>query len=338
MSRKIVMLVDERTLPNLQFIHEFGTGADEYIFITTRKMEVPDANRVNWIIKSAGIDDEKCSRLVCDPHGISQTSQQLSGLNLDLANEYLVHITCGTKIMALAAYSFFGRFPKARIIFSFLGEGSYRQLHPHITRAEHEYKTKPSLKASLLAHGLKIAFADRKLTDVAMGRHLMDECIKNNNRQNHIPEIRKAMKCITPEERSYFSGGWFEEYVYDRIKTELKLADDQIAMKVSVRKAEVYNEFDVIFLYRDRIHVVECKAYFSRHNLKTKVEGALYKLGALDDKFGMNTRSLFFTNLDFARDDIRLNEVLRARAKDLKVRFVDMSDIRERRLNLSVHE
>ncbi len=334
MSVNLISLVSEQSIPNLQFIKEFEDRVDRFIFISTRKMEPVGASRTEWIIQAAGIQERPIERLITDPHSISQVVQMLSNIGLSEEDEYLVNITCGTKLMAIAAFGFFGSYPKARIYYSFIEENSYRQVHPHINHAEKEFTHELSMKEYMTSYGLEISFAGHDLTDNRVSHELMEECFEHNNNVNHIPRIKDSRHYRSPKDKSFYSGGWFEEYVYYRIKKELKLSEQQIAMKVRIQKNDIYNELDVVFIHRNTIHVVECKAYFGTSKLKAKVESALYKLGAIDDKFGIRAKSVFISNLNLHGKLSHENTVFTARAKDLGVGFLQMDDLKKRRLCL----
>ncbi|MGQ0656644.1 MAG: Card1-like endonuclease domain-containing protein [Chromatiales bacterium] len=98
-----------------------------------------------------------------------------------------------------------------------------------------------------------------------------------------------------PSERDRFfvNGGWFEIYVYDRMR---RLLPDRpiiqdlahgVHVQREVRGKPVRNELDVAFLAGNRLHVIECK---TRQWNGSEENGpgaeALYKLDSLRDLLG----------------------------------------------------
>ncbi|NJO90385.1 MAG: hypothetical protein HC831_16620 [Chloroflexia bacterium] len=53
----------------------------------------------------------------------------------------------------------------------------------------------------------------------------------------------------------------------------------------------------------------------------------MYKLGALDDEFGLYTRSIYVTTIDLEKSDSREFNTLQNRAHDLRVKLFHASDI-----------
>ena len=54
---------------------------------------------------------------------------------------------------------------------------------------------------------------------------------------------RVVYKNESLNDRIFYSGGWFEEYIYHKIKNELKLTNNQIAMKVKIANRNTKNEY-----------------------------------------------------------------------------------------------
>lgn len=100
----------------------------------------------------------------------------------------------------------------------------------------------------------------------------------------------------------YLCGGWFEEYVYQKIKTERNVKDENIALNMSIQKGNDKNELDVVWLDKDnRLNVAECKSFLEGSGGNKVLNDALYKLQAImKSKFGLHAVSYLYTksNLD----------------------------------------
>lgn len=119
----------------------------------------------------------------------------------------------------------------------------------------------------------------------------------------------------------YITGGWLEEYVYQKLKTEKKLSDDNIALNVSIEKGKDKNELDVIYLDLDnKLHVIECKSFVEGDKGSKVFNDALYKLQAIiRSKFGLNAKPYLYTKSIVEKDSILY------RAKEFGIEIIDGS-------------
>lgn len=128
------------------------------------------------------------------------------------------------------------------------------------------------------------------------------------------------IKTISREELRYITGGWFEEYVFQKTKRDLKLSDGNIALNVSIEKDGVKNELDVVYIKENRLNVIECKSFLDGKEGNKVLNDALYKLQAImKSKFGLNSKPYLYT-----QSIITKNTVL-DRAKDFGIELVDGS-------------
>jgi len=103
----LVSLVSDQTIPNFLSIKTF-TEADYYLFITTDLMENDErGNRRKWIMKAAGIDEQKSFKKTVDAESKEDVIEKLNEFNWDQFSDIIVNITGGTKMMSLACYEFF---------------------------------------------------------------------------------------------------------------------------------------------------------------------------------------------------------------------------------------
>ncbi len=96
----------------------------------------------------------------------------------------------------------------------------------------------------------------------------------------------------------YITGGWFEEYVYQKICNEYGNVDEKnVALNVKISKGDDRNELDIIYLDRDnKLHVIECKSFLDGKEGGKILNDALYKLQAIiKSKFGLFVKQHLYT-------------------------------------------
>lgn len=139
------------------------------------------------------------------------------------------------------------------------------------------------------------------------------------------------------EELRYLKSAWLEHYIRELIQQELDLPEDATAVGVKLYPDGSdwkyrNNEFDVLFMYENRLHIVECKTAMRRKREETKVifNNALYKIAALKRDFGLNVKVSLVTLSDQLREDKKGKRViipdynLRAELFDMPVIDHDM--------------
>lgn len=110
----------------------------------------------------------------------------------------------------------------------------------------------------------------------------------------HVGFTPRDMQTLTHEEVDYLTGGWFEEYVYYLVDSNLH--PDGIAtgthIATSGDNAEHDNELDVLFIKNNRLFVIECKSGISNEHLFNEI---VYKSCALREALlGMASYSYIF--------------------------------------------
>lgn len=113
-------------------------------------------------------------------------------------------------------------------------------------------------------------------------------------------EINYSHQAKKASDKRYYSGAWFEEYVYLRIKQELGLRDQYIAMSLKIYRNDFKhndNEIDVAFMFENTLYIIECKVSMTGFGKGTRhtIENYLYKLAAISKDFGLVVRPYVFT-------------------------------------------
>ncbi len=188
--------------------------------------------------------------------------------------------------------------------------------------------------------------------------------------------------CLSADDVKYLTGEWFEEYIGERVKIDLNIDDCNIKIGTKIFKETSFekplnsiidllgvddseqssnNEFDVMFMYKGKFHVIECKTSIIDYRLEIKTKknkagksvldmdgkpiqetkykpvnilhDTIYKSDALKNKFGLFAQSYIFTLTDFKQyiqnDNNRTNQMtdLLNRASISKIKVVDRNQI-----------
>lgn len=326
----LISLVSQQTLPNLELIKEFQDFIDEYLFVHTEET----INQMNDIIKAAKITDYK--EMYIKPFSIQDIEEKLSQYDFQ-DNDYYVNITGGTKIMIVAFLEFFKNLG-AKIYYLTGHKCQYLKIFPVIGKREFILRSRISIEEYLLAYGFS-STPGNTVRPFEQSQKLLSFFLKNDIEkfQEEISSIRdrrgknlilnenisiqnfiKKIDFIptNPEkldkyETRYLSGDWFEEYIYYKLKEELKLGDSEIGIGYYITKGNTSNEIDVIFIYQNKLYIIECKTSVIERRLlddgKTKkinlLSEIIYKSDALRSKFGLFANTFIVTLEEMRQDD-----------------------------------
>ena len=328
MATVLVSLVSDQTIQNIRLIKEFKKDVDRYIFISTKGME--KKRKVEAHLSALNITERKISRIIVNEFSFTEIENSLLEKDFNNNDVFLVNITGGTKPMSIVAMSFFSSFNNVKIFYVPIGEGVYRQVYPRIENPASEFSKNISLKEYLLGSNLELIEKEHKISrKIEHAQNLLNQFIYSNEDRGTIDKINRAHNMTNPEDKSYYSGGWFEELIYYKIKNKFSLKENQIAYNVKLQNQKTNNEYDTVFVYNDSIYIVECKAYFGKSGLRAKVEKDLYKLGALDDDFGIKAKAIYITTADIKGNNIKEYQSLMERSKTLNVKLFQLSDLKD---------
>ena len=140
---------------------------------------------------------------------------------------------------------------------------------------------------------------------------------------------------LQPEESRYLTGGWFEEFIYTAVKGQLQLADKAIGRNVvlnwlGVDHQESKIELDVIFMYRNTIHVIECKTALRKKEMTIHehFKRVFNQLAALRKEMGLRVKMIFITlDTHLREDNGQYKAHYEARAKLLDIALIDRLNI-----------
>lgn len=121
---RVVSLISEQTIPNILFIREmkkkYSSNDLKFLFLSTDKME---KKRIVEDIEKVACIKSFVSPVLLEPENKTKSYEKLEeNENQFQADEIIVNITGGTKMMTLAVYEFFKR-KKAQIYYLPIGAG-----------------------------------------------------------------------------------------------------------------------------------------------------------------------------------------------------------------------
>lgn len=125
---------------------------------------------------------------------------------------------------------------------------------------------------------------------------------------------------IKNDDFRYLTGGWFEEFVFQKIKKEQHLEEGKdIALNVTIESlSAAKNELDVVYVdSKNTLHIIECKSFIDQQSQSDLLNSTIYKAQALKSKFGLTVKSHLFTMSVIDKDSVL------KRAKDFGIEIVD---------------
>jgi len=141
----------------------------------------------------------------------------------------------------------------------------------------------------------------------------------------------KDKRLVFPNEsaRQFVNGGWLEFLVYQALSSlssEFNFSDYAIGLKVRAPNKTTSNELDGAFLYRNTLHIIECKTanlvQSSTDNNQSKGTDALYKLDGLRNMGGLRTKAAL---IDYRGS---LNDADKGRAAQMRLTVISGSQLR----------
>lgn len=322
-----INIVSDENIPNVKFIKEFKNITKSYIFITTQKMI--DKNKIKHLVKTMNIDENQYEIIIIDDYKIKDINEKLKAIKIDknnTNNKYLVNITGGTKLMSLLTMSHFIKFDNAKLFYLPYSKSIMVQVYPYDNNGEIELKQKLTLNEVLSVYGIElITYYDHLIYDLDETKSLMNELINNNGNKKKVEKFANAHSTEEDGKKSYYGGRWFEEWMFNKLKTELQLNDEEIFHNVTIRMDNTVNEFDVLFFYQDWLYIVECKVYYNTR--KKIIEEAIYKIDALNDKFGIKTKTVFATTASLSTLGEKSKTLIK-RAENSNIKIIQFEDIK----------
>ncbi len=287
----LVSLVSDQTLANVLFIK--ATKADEYVFLETSKTK--ESQKTAIIRKAAGLPTSPgtCRQLVVDAEGYDKCLQALETEAFEPTHHYLVNITGGTKIMALAARDFFSKFDRCDLYYIPVETNFAQQLTGQKATIA---LPQLNLREYLKAHGFSYRDCEPKHPEYLSRQLFLD--VLHHGDISQVPDIkRKSLPDYLGSDKPFYSGGWFEEWLYFTCLDTLGLKKSHIAFQAKIFHHQNPSfssndyEIDVAFCKNNKLYLIEAKAYSGSISVK-KISDALYKIASIRTTLGLHAQAL----------------------------------------------
>ena len=143
------------------------------------------------------------------------------------------------------------------------------------------------------------------------------------------------------EIKTFLNGGWLEDYTYFQLKEIANIEDiacgaDVANPKFKLGKNEYSsenkgnkNEFDIVFMAKNKLHIIECKTQLMDKNGGIKADDILYKLETLKDYGGLMTKKCLVSYFE-------VPEQVKNRAIFLNIEIIQGKDLQ--RLKSKIQE
>lgn len=289
MSRVIVNIISEQTIPNYLFIKEIFQEGDELLFISSSKY----SERIEWIRQT--LKEEQVQSVIFSK-GSEEKWMDMSALlfkQLSKESSYVVNLTGGTKYMTLLVLHVFEKFnsqffyipfPKNEILKPFVNDVisiKYRlTIQEYLSNYNVSFTNKEPVKSEEYTNYFFKKFLDgsldykvidllRSYRDVKKRAINSIEVAAFGEKYPQVEGLSDFLKGIyfqTKEsgflqksEFQYLTGGWFEEYIYFKIKREINPKDIKLGVLIRGGANRNQNDLDVVFTCGNKLFVIECK-------------------------------------------------------------------------------
>lgn len=292
MKKVLVSILSDHLVPNYLFIKEMRGQYNELLFIGTPYTE---SKAIATHLENT-LENRKSNikKVILESDQYQEGVQSLENISLPNDVQYIVNLTGGTKIMSLIIYDFFRKL-NSSFYYIPIGKNTYCNIEEENM---HALQYRISLREYFTLYGLHYECDNALLKDAETTFQFFE---KQKKRKFYLSdEIKKSQKAETAKDKKYYAGEWFEEYTYLRIKKELNLREQDIAMSLKIYREDSQNndnEIDVAFMYENALYIIECKVSMNGYGKEKwqTIEDYLYKLAAISKDFGLIVRPYIFT-------------------------------------------
>jgi hypothetical protein len=325
MANIIVSIISDQTLPNYLFIKEFEKFGDRFLFLSTEEME--KKNKTKAIFETAGIEKSKIRKVLINEDELFKVKKRLDKLDWHGdENHYFVNITGGTKLMSNAVYEYFKQF-NSRFFYLPIGRNTVKEIFDDKPASSEKINYEISVSEYLSIYGIDHLSENPTFTEDQVN-DIFNDVKSSGYSLDNFPKKKLIRLGIKTGNKQVYTK-WFEEFLYYKIKHQLNINDPLICtgLKLFKQQKEVGdfkprnndNEIDVFFVHNNNAFIIEAKFSLGKNTNTTALNNALYKLSAVNKRFGINAKATLMTLADFnMRSDI-FKESLRKRCVLIQV-------------------
>ncbi|GEM_PF-337639 len=327
--RILLSILSDYLQPNFLLIKEMEGQYDELVFVTTPEMEKKEKG--SHLEKALNLEPGSVKRITTTEDDFKTITDALATqLTADEETAYIVNITGGTKLLSLALYEYL-KDKDATFYYIPIGKNTIRNID-NTEIAQLGYRM--NLTEYLTLSGLSFESDNSLIHTASETEGLFGLCKDTDFHTSEVTRIKDAHEQATAEDRSYYSGTWFEEYCYNRLKKELKLDDKFICKSAKIfRKGSETNdnEIDIMFMKENILYMAECKVttFGESKSPKDAIEKYLYKLAAIAKDFGLRVNSYLLTLQDTKKMPLNSQKNLKKRMQILGIKdLIDCNKFR----------
>lgn len=290
MNRIIVSIISEQTIPNYLFIKEIYQQGDSLLFIASQKF----SSRIDWIVKTLNLRDISIESILF-PDGGEERWKEMELFvkdRLSTDKSYIVNLTGGTKYMSLLVQHVFEQFNS---VFYYIPYPQNVLLEPS---CDESISLKYRLTVREYLSNYNVSFTEKKLVrDESYCDYIFDRFVNGNMNYKIIDGLRsyrnvkrRAVSSIETThtekfprieglsiflesihfqmgekgfleraEIEYLTGGWFEEYMYYKIRKNIVPQDIKLGVLIQRTETSNMNDLDLVFISGNKLFVIECK-------------------------------------------------------------------------------
>ncbi|RMG67995.1 MAG: DUF1887 family protein [Bacteroidetes bacterium] len=294
----LISLISEQTLPNVLFLRA-QPQAVRQIFLSTEKMEAQ--GRSAWIRRAADLREVEVVTL--PPEDLPAILARLEAVHIGPDEQLVLHLTGGTKMMALGAYQHFTQcFPaQTEVFYVSLEKGHIQRVYPG--PAVTPMSVRLSLETYLAAYGVTMTrrgewnFLPWRQEAEATFRHAMGIALDARIEA----KLARGTSLPNPADRKFYTGEWLEVWAYHQVREGLGLAEDQIQQGRHLTKEvpggkTFTREYDLVFIRNNHLFLLEVKAWLGKEGFTVKKANPdLYKLAQARRELGLYARGHFWS-------------------------------------------
>ncbi len=315
----LVSLISDHLLPAFLFIREMEGRYDRLLFISGHKMA--GAGRGKRIERALQIPENSVRRITVSDEDLNDTLAELKRQDFSPTDHFIVNLSCDEVIPVIGAFEYFSQYISS---FFFIPPG--KNVIENVQTSDNApLHYRANVREYLTVHGLRFECGEGLHYPREHTYAFFERFKKARYNRYKIPEMMNLDRMCDCDRR-YYSGIWFEEYTYHRIKEEKNLTDDYIFHGVKIFRSgsdEMNdNEIDVVYTIGNELYVGECKMSLNgppgNRGMKF-LEQCMYKLAAISLDFGFNVRQYIFTLHRFAKNPPAQMQAVYRRMKILQL-------------------
>ncbi len=224
--------------------------------------------------------------------------------------------------MSIAIYQYFAK-ENNRIVYIPIGKNELGEYYPSTSVSGINYRL--NLKEYLNAYGISF----ESLPKVQIKPFEFLKQILKSYRKNDF-DSSQVTKDYANSDVNYFTGTWFEQYVYHLLKIQFLLNDDEIETDIWInnfvekQRAGADNQLDIAFTFNNELYIVEAKVSIGKEKLnKPNLENMLFKLSAINRNFGLKSNPYLITLADLSKEPQNFQTDLERKLKVLGIEKIE---------------